>query len=176
MLPADAEPFRLGASVEEGGAVSMVRDASNPAADLVAIEGRIEPHTAVPSASEAVLRFRDVFGARQAQLLAEMQKANGGQIAGRQKIDGGRARDSCKAPDDFAVLHAAHLVGSQRDVVRPFALDLEKGDLALAQGHGRRIAMSLLAGILYSTAPFSIASSALVASTIPSGWSLAATL
>jgi hypothetical protein len=155
VLPADAEPFRLGASVEEGGAVSMVRDASNPAADLVAIEGRIEPHTAVPSASEAVLRFRDVFGARQAQLLAEMQKANGGQIAGRQKIDGGRAQGSLQSSRDLAVLHAAHLVGSQRDVVRPFALDLGKGDLALAQGHGRRIAMSLLAGILYSTAPFS---------------------
>src|SRR6266446_6478597 len=83
-------------------------------ADLVAVEGRIEPHTAVALLIEPVLHLRDVFGARQAQLLAEMQKANGGQIAGRQKIDGGRARDSCKAPDDFAVLHAAHLVGSQR--------------------------------------------------------------
>src|SRR5229473_5204406 len=60
--------------------------------------------------------------------------------------------------------------------MRPLALDLRKADLALALCHGRRIAMSLSAGILYSTAPFSIASSALMASTKPNGRSLAATL
>jgi hypothetical protein len=42
--------------------MTVLCQASNPTADFVAIEGRIEPHPAVPSAIEPILRFCDVFG------------------------------------------------------------------------------------------------------------------
>src|SRR5258707_3811195 len=61
-LPADTEPLGFGAGMEEGGAATVLGKPAYPTADLVAIEGRIEPHTAVPSAIEPVLRFRDVYG------------------------------------------------------------------------------------------------------------------
>src|SRR5260370_25471036 len=60
-LPADTEPLGFGAGMEEGGAATVLGKPAYPTADLVAIEGRIEPHTAVPSAIEPVLRFPDLF-------------------------------------------------------------------------------------------------------------------
>jgi hypothetical protein len=47
-------------------------------------------------------------------------------------------------------------VGLLVNVMRPFPLEITAGDIASAVGH-RRIAISLLAGTLYSAAPFSIA-------------------
>src|SRR5712672_3727752 len=60
--------------------------------------------------------------------------------------------------------------------MRPFALEVGPGDLALAAGHRRCVAISLAAGTLRSFATLSIASRSLVASTVASHTALLAIL
>jgi hypothetical protein len=52
--------------------------------------------------------------------------------------------------------------------MRPFALEVGPGDLALAAGHRRCVAISLAAGTLRSFATLSIASRSSVASMVAS--------
>jgi hypothetical protein len=68
-------------------------------------------------------------------------------------------------PSALAMALASYLFGRKRHVMRPSALEITAGDFAFATDH-RRIAISLLAGTLNSTAAFSIDSSS--ASTSPS--------
>ena len=75
----------------------------------------------------------------------------------------------------LAVFEAAHLVGRQRDVMRPFALEVGAGDFALVPCHRRCVAISLAAGISRCFATLSIASRSSVASTVPSQMALCAT-
>ena len=63
---------------------------------------------------------------------------------------------------------ALDLPGRQCDVVRPFAMEVGAGDLALAPCHRRCVAISLAAGISRSFATVSIASRSSVASTVAS--------
>jgi hypothetical protein len=76
----------------------------------------------------------------------------------------------------FAVLEAADPVGRERDVVRPLALEVGAGDLALAARHRRCTAISFFAGCLNSFAAISMASRLSTASISPTHWRFAASL
>src|SRR5262249_22042875 len=72
-----------------------------------------------------------------------------------------------EAVDSFAVLETAHLLGRQRDMMRPVSMQVGAGDFALAPRH-RRLAYRRRTSILNSSAAFTIAVASSGASTEPS--------
>jgi hypothetical protein len=53
-------PFCFRAGTEKHGAAAVLRKPANPAADFVAIEGRIEPGAAGPWLAKAVIGFAQI--------------------------------------------------------------------------------------------------------------------
>ena len=57
VVPTDAEPLGFGTGMQERSAAAVVGKPANPAADLVSVERRIEPHAPFPMSGEAIFGF-----------------------------------------------------------------------------------------------------------------------